>query len=240
MIKVHSSWQSIIEKCYGKLDIDYRKFLEKDNGYFPSRVDFLNAFKTLPLNNTKYILFGQDPYPRKQSAIGYAFIDGMVDEIFSSSGFSKRVNKATSLRNFIKMLLVANGNLEANDTTQEQISKIRKDNFITDIIELKLNFEKNGVLLLNTSLIFTDKKDTSFHVKQFRPFMGALLKQLEDKNIELILFGNMAKEMQKRFASIGNYRLFKSLHPYNVGFIKDSSVISFFKPMNLLIKKFLV
>ncbi|NOX14810.1 MAG: uracil-DNA glycosylase [Epsilonproteobacteria bacterium] len=234
MIKVHSSWQSIVQECYDKLDVDYREFLEKDSGYFPSNENFLNAFKTLPLNKTKYILFGQDPYPREQSAIGYAFIDGMVGEIFSSSGLSKNVNKATSLRNFIKMLLVANGNLEKNNTTKEQISKIKKDDFITDIMQLKLNFEKNGILLLNTSLIFTDKKDTSFHVKQFRPFMEILLQKLEGKKTELILFGNTAKEMEKRFTSLKNYRLFKVQHPYNVGFIKDLSVINFFKPMNLL------
>ncbi len=234
MIKVHPSWQEIVQECYSKLDANYRDFLEKDSGYFPSFSNFLNAFTTLPLDKTRYILFGQDPYPREKSAIGYAFIDGMVGDIFCVSGLSKSVNRATSLRNFIKMLLVANGNLDKNSTTKEQIGKIKKDGFITDIMQLKSNFEKNGVLLLNTSLIFTNKKETSLHVKQFRVFMNELLSRLQNKDIALILFGNIAKQMEKRFVPIKKYQLFKSQHPYNVGFIKDSSVIEFFKPMSLL------
>ncbi len=234
MIQVHPSWQDTVQKCYSKLDLGYIDFLEKDEGYFPTYGNFLNAFKTLPLDKTRYILFGQDPYPRERSAIGYAFIDGMIDEIFCKSGLGKRVNRATSLRNFIKMLLVAQGSLDAEDTTQERIAKVNKDNLITDIMQLKRNFERNGVLLLNTSLVFTGKKDTSKHVKSFRPFMDELLRRLEDREIELILFGNIAKDMQRRFTSIKNYQVFKSMHPYNVGFIKDSSVIHFFKPMNLL------
>jgi len=231
MIKVHPSWQIIIQKCYDKLDVRYREFLEKDVGYFPNFDNFLNAFKTLPLEKTRYILFGQDPYPREKSAMGYAFIDGMVEEIFCENGLSKSVNKATSLRNFIKMLLVANGNLDKNQTTKQNISTLDKSDFIDNIMQLKENFEKNGVLLLNTSLIFTDKKSTSLHVKEFRLFIDELLKSISGFDIELILFG------EKKFSSISNFQVFKTVHPYNVGFIKDSSVIEFFKPMNLLSAK---
>jgi uracil-DNA glycosylase len=234
VINVHPSWQKIIQKCYDKLDIGYKDFLEKDVEYFPNYDNFLNAFKTLPLDKTRYILFGQDPYPREKSAIGYAFIDGMVDEIFCANGLSKRVNRATSLRNFTKMLLVASGHLDKNETTKEKIAVLDKSNFIDDIMQLKSNFEKNGVLLLNTSLIFTDKKNTVLHVRAFMPFIEELLKSLSDFDIELILFGNIAKDMEKRFSSMSNFKVFKTMHPYNVGFIKDSSVIEFFKPMNLL------
>ncbi len=234
MIKVHPSWQKIIQRCYNKLDVNYRDFLEKDIGYFPKFPNFLNAFKTLPLEKTKYILFGQDPYPREKSAIGYAFIDGMVEEIFSEIGLSKRVNRATSLRNFIKMLLVASGHLDKDKTGKEDIANLDKSGFINDIMQLKNNFEKNGVLLLNTSLVFTDKKSTNLHVKKFMPFIDELFRNLSDYDIELILFGNIAKDMEKKFSNMSNFKVFKTMHPYNVGFIKDSSTIEFFKPMNLL------
>jgi uracil-DNA glycosylase len=234
LIEVHPSWQKIIQKCYDKLDIKYREFLEKDVGYFPNFDNFLNAFKTLPLEKTRYILFGQDPYPRKKSAIGYAFIDGLVEEIFCENGLSKRVNRATSLRNFTKMLLVASGDLDKDETTKEKIADLDKSDFIDNIMQLKSNFEKNGVLLLNTSLIFTDKKNTNLHVKEFKPFINELLKSISGFDIELILFGNAAKDMEKRFSCISGFKVFKTMHPYNVGFIKDSPTIEFFRPMNLL------
>lgn len=234
MIVVHPSWQNIIELSYGKLSSEYREFLEKDSGYFPSFDNFLNAFKTLSLSDTKYILFGQDPYPREQSAIGYAFIDGDVKEIFGEYGFSKKVNRATSLRNFLKMLLVAGGHLDEKDCSKEAIAKIDKSKFITDIMQLKKNFEKNGVLLLNTSLIFTDKKSTTKHVKSFLPFMNELLKNLQNREIELIMLGNISQVIRKKIPCSNNFKTFEAMHPYNVQFIKDLSVRNFFKPMNLL------
>ncbi len=80
--QVHPSWQKIIDNSLEVLDDEYQNFLRDDSGYFPNRNNFLNAFKTLPLDKTRYILFGQDAYPREQSAIGYAFIDGAVKDIF--------------------------------------------------------------------------------------------------------------------------------------------------------------
>ena len=234
MIKVDSSWQEIVEKSYKKLRLEYRDFLEKDEDYFPSFDNFLNAFKTLPLQKAEYVLFGQDPYPRKQSAIGYAFIDGMVGDIFSENGLSKSVNRATSLRNFIKMLLVAKGALSQDNTTQDAIKNLDKRYFISDIMELKDNFEKNGVLLLNMSLIFTSKKETALHVKEFLPFVSGLLTELENRDIGLIMLGNISKDIQKKIPQCNNFKIFEAVHPYNVSFIKDPSVRELFGPMNLL------
>ncbi|NLC28154.1 MAG: uracil-DNA glycosylase, partial [Campylobacteraceae bacterium] len=101
-MRPHSSWEARIDAAINALSPEYRSFLEKSNNYFPTK--WLAPFSSLPLKKTKAILFGQDPYPRYESATGYAFIDGAVEEIFSSSGFSKKVNRATSLRNFFKML----------------------------------------------------------------------------------------------------------------------------------------
>ena len=94
----HPSWQALLSGAYDKLDRTYRDFLEKDREYFPSQTEYLNAFKTLPRHKVKYILFGQDPYPRKESAKGYAFIDAKVESIFSDTGLSKEVNRATSTK----------------------------------------------------------------------------------------------------------------------------------------------
>ncbi len=234
MIKADSSWQDIVQKAYNSLDDDYREFLEKNSGYFPDFDNFLNAFKTLSFDKTKYILFGQDPYPRKESATGYAFIDGKVSSIFGTNGLSKEVNRATSLRNFIKMLLVADGSLSLDDTSKEAIAKVDKSKYINTIIELKNNFEQNGVLLLNISLVFTSKKDTSLHVKNFNPFIRSLLENIKEYDIKLILFGNIAQTLKKKVAATKEFKIFETLHPYNTGFIKDKKVLEFFEPMELL------
>ena len=155
-----SSWETILSEAYASLESDYQRFLEEDESYFPSKENYLNAFNTLPKEKVKYILFGQDPYPRKESAGGYAFIDTKVQNLFSVSGLSKEVNRATSLRNFMKMALVASERLASDDTSQEAISMLDKTQLIDSIEALRINFEKNGVLLLNTALIFSDKKST--------------------------------------------------------------------------------
>lgn len=236
MFETHKSWQEIVKKSLNHLDDGYLEFLMNDKSYFPNVNNFLNAFKTLPKEETKYILFGQDPYPREKSAIGYAFIDGDVQHLWhESNGLSKEVNKATSLRNFMKMLLVSNGSLD-NDTSKEAIAQVDKSDYIDSILALRDNFEQNGVLLLNTALVFTTKEDSKYHVKQFKPFIKKLLEQIKDEDITLILFGSMAKEIEKLEIS-KSFDKFVCEHPYNTTFITNERVKEFFAPMKLLENK---
>ncbi len=230
---IDPSWQTILENSFGALEQEYLEFLKTDNSYFPDRDSFLNAFKTLPLDKTKYILFGQDPYPREQSAIGYAFIDGKVESIFGENGLSKEVNRATSLRNFIKMTLLCEGELK-EDFSKDALSKIDKTPYINTIYQLKDNFEKNGVLLLNMALVFTVKEDSKRHVKAWSGFIKRLLDQLKDKDIELILFGKMAETLE-RVEETRSFKRHTMPHPYNIGFITNDDAHKLFKPMRLLL-----
>jgi len=231
----HSSWEKTIQKAHEALSEEYRQFLQHDNRYFPSKELYLNAFSSLPKENLKYILFGQDPYPRVQSAIGYAFIDGGVENIFARNGLSKEVNRATSLRNFIKMALVARGDLRQSDTSQEAIAGIDKQPLIQTILQLKDNFEKNGVLLLNTALIFTDKRESNSHIRSWRPFLETLLQELIDLRPTLILFGAHAQAL-KKLQCIESFPTVSMEHPYNHTFISNQTVLDLFAPMDLLAK----
>lgn len=222
-----------MQKALLALEDNYLQFLLEDKSYFPDINNFLNPFKTLSLSRTRYILFGQDPYPRLESAIGYAFIDAKVKEIFSQNGLSKEVNRATSLRNFIKMLLLCEKFLDENDLSQDAIVKIEKKDLCKDIFALKDNFEKNGVLLLNMALVFTDKKESRYHLRMWKPFIKTLLSELDNRNITLILFGNAAKEIENLDIS-KSFEKLRFMHPYNVDFIKDKEVHKLFRPMNLL------
>lgn len=230
----YASWETLLSKAYASLDKEYQKFLEENTKYFPSKEDYFNAFKTLPKNKVKYILFGQDPYPRVESAGGYAFIDTNVKCLFSESGLSKEVNRATSLRNFIKMALLARGDLK-DDTSQEDIAKVDKTHLIDSIEALRENFEKHGVLLLNTALIFTDKKSSAKHIKAWRPFVQSLLSSLEEDAPKLILFGTHAKDLKKKF-SLEKFETIEMEHPYNTTFIHNEQALELFGNMNLLEK----
>ncbi len=229
------TWESILAEAYASLDAKYRDFLDTDTSYFPSKQNYLNAFKTLPREKVKYILFGQDPYPREESAGGYAFIDMKVKHLFSDSGLSKEVNRATSLRNFIKMALVASHKLSQEETSQEAIATLNKTNMIDSIEALRINFEKNGVLLLNTALVFTDKKSSTKHVKAWRSFMQTLLLHLENDTIKLILFGTHAKDLKKHLP-LENFECIEIEHPYNHTFISNPRALELFGPMKLLEK----
>ncbi len=229
------SWRTLLDQAYHEMDHEYRTFLRENRDYFPDQENYFNAFKTLPKDKVKYILFGQDPYPRVESAGGYAFIDMHVKTLFSSTGLSKAVNRATSLRNFIKMALVASEELSKEDTSQEALAKIDKSQKIDTIDALRRNFEKNGVLLLNTALIFTDKKSSSKHIKAWQPFIKRMLKELEQQEPKLILFGTHAKALKKQLP-LEKFETIELEHPYNHSFISNPEAHQLFGPMRLLDK----
>jgi len=233
-MRVHESWQEGIDLALGALAPEYRRFLDTDTNYFPH--NFLAPFCTLPREKTKAILFGQDPYPRLQSATGYAFIDGMVKEIFSKSGFSKSVNRATSLRNFLKMQLINEGYLSNEDTSQSAIAAMDKSGLIDSIEALRANFESEGILLINTSPIFTCKSKSAYHVKQFAPFMRVFLGYYANLNLELILFGKMADSIVGLLPKTHNFSLIRTPHPYNVGFIHHKDARAYFGDKSLVKK----
>jgi uracil-DNA glycosylase len=230
-----ASWQSLLDEAYASLSEEYRTFLETSTEYFPTKENYLNAFKTLEKEDVRYILFGQDPYPRVESAGGYAFIDTNVKALFSESGLSKEVNKATSLRNFIKMSLVARGDISEQETSQEDIVKVNKTQIIDSIDALRKNFEENGVLLLNTALIFTDKKSSNKHVKAWKSFMEVLLHGLDSRDIKLILFGTHAKALKKHLP-LERFESIELEHPYNHTFITNPKALNLFGEMRLLEK----
>ncbi|OQX74800.1 MAG: uracil-DNA glycosylase [Campylobacteraceae bacterium 4484_4] len=230
--QIHPSWHPIVEEAMRALDPAYLKFLETDENYFPDRENLFNAFKTLPLEKARYILFGQDPYPRRESALGYAFIDGKVGRIFEQRGLSKAVNRATSLRNFIKMVLLCEGELK-EDLSKEAIARIDTSKYIQSIHQLRQNFEKNGILLLNMGLIFTDKKESRKHIKAWRGFIASLLRSLQNRDISLILFGKAAAEIEQ-FTEAKGYEKMILPHPYNLSFITDERAHRLFGPMHLL------
>src|SRR5512132_159390 len=104
----HASWRPILRRGLEAMleaDPGYLSTLAADD-YLPTQGRIFAAFAQ-PLDKVRYVLVGEGPYPREQSATGVCFMDGAVELLWSEKGLSKQVNRATSLRNFMKMLLVA-------------------------------------------------------------------------------------------------------------------------------------
>ena len=225
----HPTWHTLITDAMQCMDAQYLVNLQNNPNCLPY-IDKLFAAFSMPINSVKYILLGESPYPRVESANGYAFWDAAVNSIWSATGLSKPVNRATSLRNFIKMLLHAKGSL-AYDFTQTSIAKVDTTNYIQTSNELFNALLNNGFLLLNISLVY-EKNKVNYHARHWQPFMTYLLQQLAKSKtiIKCITLGKLAQKVPETM-------LFPRLvaeHPYNISFITNQDVISFFQPFNLL------
>ncbi len=230
---VDPSWRACLDQALAKMDPDYLSQLYHNCAWLPGHEKIMNAF-TLPVNKIKYILLGESPYPRAQSANGYAFWDAAVTDLWSSTGLSKPVNRATSLRNIIKMLLVAEGALQPHATSQSDIAQINKTPFIKTNSEFFNHFLFHGFLLLNTSLVLQStavRKDA----KAWHPFLKHVLHFLYENNpeVQLILLGNLANSVDKLIEHLPIKKWYAE-HPYNISFILNPAVLEFFRPFNLL------
>jgi uracil-DNA glycosylase len=225
----HPEWIEIINRSLGYMDKDYLDWLFNDKDWLPGFENLFAAF-SLPLSKTQYLLVGESPYPRPNSANGYAFWDKAVGSLWSEQGLSKQVNKATSLRNLMKTLLVARGDLHA-DLSQQAIANVDKSSLVQTADALFTNMMQRGILLLNASLVYSEGK-VPYHARKWKPFMQGLFEQLAlvKSDIQLILLGAIAKSIPQNNLSVG----LVAQHPYNVGFITNQTVLDFFNPLDLL------
>lgn len=225
----HPTWHPRLVEALGAMDQNYLFSLTQSNIWLPGMQQVLAAFAE-PIASTRYILFGESPYPRVESANGQAFWDAAVGPIWRDTGFSKAVNRATSLRNIMKMLLHARGDL-VTDFSQQAIAALDHARYYQTLDAFFTNMINQGFLLLNASPVYEAEK-IPYHAKQWAPFMEALLDSFvgDKQQIELVLFGRVAEK-------IPGYTRFTGLlaeHPYNVSFITNPAVLNFFKPMDLL------
>lgn len=225
----HPEWHTILNKALADMDKTYLDELKLNSDWLPGSSKLFAAFSQPP-GQVRFILLGESPYPRAESANGYAFWDNAVHDIWSAKGLSKEVNRATSLRNFVKTLLVARGDL-SDDLSQEAIAKLDKTDYCQTAEQLFLSLVDHGFLLLNASLVYSPLQ-VKYHARHWRPFVSSILKQLRtlSPSLKLLLFGRIAAEVPE-----ANYFSCLSCeHPYNLSFIRNPDVLAFFEPLNLL------
>lgn len=234
--QAHPEWHAMLRLALQTMDETYlRTLLEShvaaDGGILPAPHVLFAAFKQ-PLSSTRYLLLGESPYPRIASANGYAFWDAAVHSLWSPTGLSRSVNRSTSLRNWLKMLLLARDDL-AKDFSQAAIARLDKTHYWQTAEEFFTHLMQKGFLLLNASLVYSKGK-VPYHAHHWRPFMECLFEQLAltRPDIQLILFGKIAERVIQSGLPVG----LLAEHPYNISFITNPAVIAFFKPLDVLYK----
>jgi uracil-DNA glycosylase len=243
----HPSWQAALTQgleAVHAADPNYLPTLAQDD-YLPTQGRLFAAF-TQALEQTRYVLIGEGPYPREASATGVCFMDGAVESLWSEKGLSKQVNRATSLRNFIKMLLVANGTLQADNTSGEAMQPVAiaalaaPQTTIQTGQQLQDNLQANGFLLLNASLVFRKHVPPVKDARAWKPFVEVIIHALfnaaqtrHTTPPTLILWGKIA-ELLKTIAITQQFPQAISEHPYNLSFIHHRQMQQLFGPLNLL------
>ncbi|KFI06695.1 hypothetical protein [Massilia sp. BSC265] len=238
--RADASWRPVLEaglQAVAAADPAYLPALAVDD-YLPTEGRIFAAFAQ-PLDKVKHVLVGEGPYPRAESATGVCFMDGAVGELWSETGLSKPVNRATSLRNFMKMLLVANGQLDAGDTGGSAMVPVaqaaRSNGAIQTLAQLQDNLLGHGFLLLNAALVFRKHVAPAIDARAWQPFLQTVLAALgsQSQPPTLVLWGKIAEAL-KKLPEAGRLPQIHAEHPYNLSFIQHKGMQELFGPMELL------
>lgn len=179
-VNIHASWQHHLAPLFqfpGMVELN-TKILPKCK-FYPKAEHIFNVFR-MPLNEVRVVILGQDPYPKQNQAIGYAF------------AVSESQSIPYSLRN-IQQELVQDfyGKPE-----QEQILR----NMESSTWKTLIHWRQQGVFLLNTALTVEQNRPDS-HAKLWKPFIKEVIKILAAQNVIWLLWGANATEYKQLIAS---------------------------------------
>jgi uracil-DNA glycosylase len=244
---VTPSWRAVLLQglaMMARQDSAYLTALSEDS-FLPTGGRIFSAFEQ-PLEAVNYVLVGEGPYPREQSATGVCFMDGAVGSLWSEQGLSKPVNRATSLRNFMKMLMVAEGWLQSGATGGEFVAPVAVramhsgSGVIQTLPELQQNLTDRGFLLLNAALVFRPHVPPMKEARAWRPLLEMVLQALADRPGKspplLVLWGRIAQWLED-LPALSRFPKSVAEHPYNLSFIQNQAMQSLFEPMHLLRSK---
>ena len=239
----HPSWRAVLRAgldAVAQADAAYLPALAADD-FLPNGGRLFAAFSQ-PLAAVRYVLVGEGPYPRADSATGYCFMDGAVGDLWSETGLSKKVNRATSLRNFMKMLLVADGRLNVARTSGDALAPIAAQvrahgsMLIGSLPELQHNLHRHGFLLLNATLAYRTEVPPVKEARAWLPFVAVVLEALAQRAGEkptLVLWGKIAERLAAMPVA-ARFPQAVSEHPYNLSFIGNEGMQALFGSLGLL------
>ncbi|ADM12373.2 uracyl-DNA glycosylase [Encephalitozoon intestinalis ATCC 50506] len=168
--KIDPKWRVYLKSEFGK---DYfrgiKRFLHKNKNHLPPIDKIFTFSKFFPLENTKVVIMGQDPYHNDQQAMGLSF------------SVPLGVSIPPSLRNIY---------LEAS--TDIEGFEIPSHGDLT-------KWAENGVLLLNDVLTVTKNQANSHAGIGWREFTSRILQIINEKctNVVFMLWGRHAQAKGK-------------------------------------------
>lgn len=173
--------------------------------YIPKNEYVFKALRS-SISSRKVCILSNEPYSQGEIATGLAF------EVKNTSWVNHEIN--ISLKNILKLLYKTyNGKMEDIEKIRKEIS--HNEFNILPPNELFKSWEKQGVLLLNSSLTAIEEK-TGEHNKFWHPFTRDLMEYISTKNENIVYFlwGKDAEQFEK---NILNGEIIKSNHPAKGG-----------------------
>ena len=182
-----------------------------NNSTSPKKENIFNALKLVPFDSIKVLILGQDPYPNPNHAHGLAFSSNDVKIPSSLKNIFIAIDKKYGSNLFKN----ANSNLE--------------------------NWAKQGVLLLNTALVYEkinsntlDKKEASRlqnknqkeQLKIWKPFIKDIIKKIltiNNRPIAMFLWGDSAHKIV--FDNIESKDFKQNLHKRTPLIIPNTSIM---------------
>ncbi|MBF1451509.1 uracil-DNA glycosylase [Prevotella pallens] len=186
-VSLDASWEehlrSEIRKPYfaelvEKLNSEYKE------ACYPSEELIFNAFNLCPFNNVKVVILGQDPYYKKEQAMGLSF---SVPEGIKLPPSLRKIYKEIE-EDLCYSMPESSGNLT--------------------------RWAEQGVLLLNTTLTVRAGAANSHKNLGWQEFTDAVIKALSEhhEHIVFMLWGNNAKK-KKNLIDTNRHCIIESYHP---------------------------
>ena len=183
------TWEEIFNQIKDKkYFVDLLKFIDeeyKNKIIFPDKENIFNAFKFTKFDDVKVVIFGQDPYPNPNQAMGLAF------------SVKDGIKLPPSLKNIYREIIA--------ETNYDGMFPVSGD--LTYLA-------KQGVLLLNSILTVEANKPLSHDIKEYDLLFKDILKFLDETNnsIVFMLRGTKAKKY-KKYLKNPNHLIIEANHP---------------------------
>jgi len=186
-VKIHSSWQQVLESEYGKLYfqklISFVKNEYATRRCFPLESEIFAAFNHCPFDKVKVVIIGQDPYH------GFGQANGLCFSVNDGINFPPSlINIFKEIQSDLGLPIPISGNLE--------------------------RWADQGVLLLNATLTVRESEAGSHQNKGWETFTDSVIQKLSDEkeNVVFLLWGGFA---QKKGAKINRtkHHVLESGHP---------------------------
>lgn len=210
-MKLNAAWEEILDPY-----LNTKRFGEELEGFLngfplliPKKEQIFAVFDKVQPQNVRCVLFGEDPYPRVESACGIAFWDKEIKTWYDKTN-------GNSLKNILKAVLTAQKQANYKTSIAQCRQIVAHNGFLTppELFELWL---KQGVLLVNAALTFSNSKQKKLHFTFWQSFHKALIKALNNRphSPYYILWGRKAQAWEADIvATIDNHsKIIKQGHP---------------------------